>query len=325
MIATAPGVIIGKEDGHFDQNCDLMVEAEWNAIYIQHEDGSQTWYGHLKQNSLTPKGVGETVERGEYLGLVGSSGISNGPHLHLELYDNAGNLIDPFQGNCSEQLDSWWTAQRPYYDSGINRLSTHTAPPQWTDCAELIDTHASNDFCPSDTIYFMAFLRDQLAGQVLHYKIHQPNGDLYAEWTDMLEDATHYSASYWYFPLILRKDVEGGIWKYQIEYLDQIYTHEFGVCETVSSPSIPLELLDNGIFPNPTQQQLQVKIEIFQANDYTFDIRDVNTRTLTTHLHSLLIGQHQLEFDVNTLPSGLYLLTVSDYSGTLATRRFVKR
>ena len=78
VVAAAPGTIVGKDDGNYDRQCDWN-DCNWNAVYVQHSDGSEAWYGHLKNGSLTTKLVGQTVERGEYLGVVGSSGCSTGP------------------------------------------------------------------------------------------------------------------------------------------------------------------------------------------------------------------------------------------------------
>jgi murein DD-endopeptidase MepM/ murein hydrolase activator NlpD len=62
-----------------------------NQIIIQHENGFQTRYAHLKEVFVQKN---DSVDRYSILGLVGSSGLSTGPHLHYEiLYKN--KQIDP--------------------------------------------------------------------------------------------------------------------------------------------------------------------------------------------------------------------------------------
>jgi murein DD-endopeptidase MepM/ murein hydrolase activator NlpD len=53
-----------------------------NMVEIDHGHGFFTRYGHLAQISVQ---VGQRVERGTEIGLVGSTGRSTGPHLHYEL------------------------------------------------------------------------------------------------------------------------------------------------------------------------------------------------------------------------------------------------
>ena len=53
-----------------------------NLVEIDHGNGLTSRYGHLSKIEAE---VGETVIRGELLGLVGSTGRSTGPHLHFEL------------------------------------------------------------------------------------------------------------------------------------------------------------------------------------------------------------------------------------------------
>ncbi len=60
VVAAAPGVIVFKQDGNFDRNCGFTGDP-WNAVYVQHADGSVAWYGHMKNGSLTPKAVGDNV------------------------------------------------------------------------------------------------------------------------------------------------------------------------------------------------------------------------------------------------------------------------
>ena len=60
-------------------------------VIVDHGYGYQTLYGHMSQISVRQ---GQTVKRGEVLGLVGNTGLSSAPHLHYEVLKN-GNKVDP--------------------------------------------------------------------------------------------------------------------------------------------------------------------------------------------------------------------------------------
>jgi murein DD-endopeptidase MepM/ murein hydrolase activator NlpD len=51
-------------------------------IIIDHGNGYSSYYAHLSQMYVT---LGQTVNRGQVIGAVGSTGNSTGPHLHLEI------------------------------------------------------------------------------------------------------------------------------------------------------------------------------------------------------------------------------------------------
>lgn len=51
-----------------------------NLVWVKHADGTQTIYAHLSSVAVS---VGQTVTRGQKLGLSGSSGYSTGPHAHV--------------------------------------------------------------------------------------------------------------------------------------------------------------------------------------------------------------------------------------------------
>jgi murein DD-endopeptidase MepM/ murein hydrolase activator NlpD len=62
-----------------------------NLVKIRHAGGAETWYAHASRVLVR---VGESVSQGEPIAIVGSTGISTGPHLHLELHVQ-GVAIDP--------------------------------------------------------------------------------------------------------------------------------------------------------------------------------------------------------------------------------------
>ena len=65
-----------------------------NKVEIRYWDGTVSWYGHLSRRDVR---AGDTVRPGDRVGLVGSTGHSFGPHLHIEIHPTGGdNPIDPY-------------------------------------------------------------------------------------------------------------------------------------------------------------------------------------------------------------------------------------
>lgn len=58
-------------------------------IIIRHGNGYETLYGHLYSYQVR---VGDTVSKGQIIGLMGNTGLSTGPHLHYEVRTAAGKV-----------------------------------------------------------------------------------------------------------------------------------------------------------------------------------------------------------------------------------------
>lgn len=63
------------------------------TVVIRHADGLESIYGHLSKIQVTE---GETLSKGQLLGLTGNTGRSTGPHLHLEIRRD-GQAMDPLR------------------------------------------------------------------------------------------------------------------------------------------------------------------------------------------------------------------------------------
>ena len=64
-----------------------------NRVMIDHGNGFQTLYAHLSGISVT---AGQTVNRGDVIGRMGSTGRSTGTHLHFEIR-TGGSIVNPLE------------------------------------------------------------------------------------------------------------------------------------------------------------------------------------------------------------------------------------
>lgn len=91
IFATGDGVVA---------RADNTVSGYGNHILIRHGFGYETLYGHLSKYKSR---AGQRVKRGDIIGYVGSTGRSEGPHLHYEVRKN-GKVVNPlnfYYGNIS--------------------------------------------------------------------------------------------------------------------------------------------------------------------------------------------------------------------------------
>ncbi len=230
-VAAADGQIIFKQDGNFDRSCTFNTTTTWNIVGLRHSDGTVSYYGHLKLNSLTTKAVGEMVTQGEFLGVIGSSGISTIPHLHFEVYNAANQLQDPYQGTCNLMNNfSYWLVQPAYRDSSINKLMTHSAPPVSQPCPNPTITNEKNVFAPGSQVFVSASYRDQVAGQVSQLSLIQPDGTVNQSWTHVSPNT--FNAASLGFPRLLPVNAMTGVWKFRVVYESRTFEHTFLVRST---------------------------------------------------------------------------------------------
>lgn len=102
VVAAAAGAVRGVRDGMADRDPaapnapNIRGRECGNGVVIQHEDGWETQYCHLRKGSVIVA-EGDEVGVGDPLGMIGQSGQASFPHLHFALRRN-GEPIDPFDG-----------------------------------------------------------------------------------------------------------------------------------------------------------------------------------------------------------------------------------
>lgn len=81
VVASSGGTVLATGDYFFNGK----------TVFVDHGNGLITLYCHLERIDAEP---GETVAKGQRIGLSGSSGRATGPHLHWSVVLN-GTMVDP--------------------------------------------------------------------------------------------------------------------------------------------------------------------------------------------------------------------------------------
>lgn len=194
VIAAADGVVAyASDESPFDRHCDFAWPDDGNWLWVQSADGTFHSYYHFRSHSRTVR-VGDAVNAGQRLGLVGSSGYSTAPHLHFEAgaYDGPGGTYrfrDPFTG-AANPLPSLWQSQPAYagaeplrmLDMGVfSEASVRGSIFNTTFCDVLEGLPQPAVVGRSSARLAMWFLLQSRAGDSAHVVVRRPNGTPYGE------------------------------------------------------------------------------------------------------------------------------------------------
>jgi MYXO-CTERM domain-containing protein len=82
--AASPGVVTHVRMNMTEGGCSTAYSGGANYITVEHGDGTSIVYLHMRANS-SPLSVGEVVETGDFVALVGATGYACGAHLHMQV------------------------------------------------------------------------------------------------------------------------------------------------------------------------------------------------------------------------------------------------
>ncbi|MER0238525.1 M23 family metallopeptidase [Fulvimarina sp. MAC8] len=227
VLALADGTVRAIRDGEEDRP--IRDKSEWprfkgrdcgNGAIIDHANGLETQYCHMRKGSLAVAG-GDEVKKGQMIGAVGSSGMAAFPHLHLTVRRD-GKDVDPFTGKligsgCSHEAAEplWSQAALDFLDKAnvhVMGLGMTGSPPKYE---SLMLKGPPADLTSRDraTVGWGWFLNLSQADR-LHFKITAPDGTTYTE--TETPPLSHRKAAYMQF-VGRGRSPEPGEWTLEID------------------------------------------------------------------------------------------------------------
>ncbi len=85
VLSARAGTVVNFEDAFTVGGMDQALADKANFVDVLHDDGTIATYAHLQAKSVVVQ-LGQTIAVGDKLGLSGSTGYSNGPHLHFAVW-----------------------------------------------------------------------------------------------------------------------------------------------------------------------------------------------------------------------------------------------
>lgn len=89
-VCAARDGVVSERVSRFSKTFDNSEMADrCNVVVLLHEDGEESVYVHLAQNSIRAR-LGQRVRAGQVIARSGQTGYATYPHLHFGVYDKKG-------------------------------------------------------------------------------------------------------------------------------------------------------------------------------------------------------------------------------------------
>ncbi len=192
VLAVAPGRVAALRSNMEDvlqgtPNAPDVTDRECgNGVVIDHGGGWVSQYCHLAKSSVSVS-VGDQVAMGQPIGLVGLSGQTEFPHLHLSLrHDEI--AVDPFSPNadtCGEVGETLWLSAPPTPVGGLISSGFAAAVPDYNTVKQ--GFAAAINLTPADNLVLWAFAFGAEPGDQIQLTITGPDGQTVHDHTEVLD------------------------------------------------------------------------------------------------------------------------------------------
>jgi hypothetical protein len=168
-----------------------------NGVLINHKDGWQTIYCHMKKGSIIVQ-EDQEIKTGEKIGLVGHSGAAEFPHLHFGVLFE-GEIVDPFTGYqkepaCNKLLRDNISDNNMWKDKGSYKYTHFSiSAAGFKNTVPNIDglkiDSSSPETLPADSeaLTFWMSYYGPMKGDAISLEIKDPEGNIFARRTNFME------------------------------------------------------------------------------------------------------------------------------------------
>ncbi len=187
VLAAAPGTVAGIRDGVEDFAPKMTGKECGNGVVVDHGGGWQTQYCHMRMGSVRVK-MGDAVDTGTPLGLIGQSGMAEFPHVHLAVRKD-GVEVDPFAPTASNSCDlaragtardDLWLPEITYQAGGIIGAGFATQMPEFEAVKSGLSS-PTNLPATSSALVLWVYVFGAKAGDAIVFDISGPEGRIMAE------------------------------------------------------------------------------------------------------------------------------------------------
>lgn len=214
VLAAADGMVTFTKDGEFDrEKRSVIIKGLGNYIAIHHPNDYFSYYGHLKKESLLVQ-VGDWVSKGDTIAQVASSGNSTDPHLHFELWYDSLYVVDPFKGDCGNNISLWLDSLA--YDTTL-QIWDWGMHNELIDIDRLREREVTVACCPyrfptqaSSPVLFWSHMYGLRDGDLLTIEWYNPTGILWFQFDFPIDQDWWY---YYFWSFINNNDLPEGEWQ----------------------------------------------------------------------------------------------------------------
>lgn len=241
VLAAMDGTVLRIRDGESDS---IKTEEQYqaireankdcgNGVLIDHGNGLQSFYCHLKLASIVVK-AGQKVKEGEKIAQIGQSGFSEFPHLHFSIIWESGH-VDPFTGlgmneGCGQFKNNLWKDNLKYAPFAVFDGGFRAGVPDFKTMPQgQINPQILAQDSPA-LVYWIGFYHAR-EGDKIDMVIYDPDGAVFSK-RSVTQTINRKRPSYYYTGRQLRdRTLKPGIYKGQTTFRrdgfpDLVKTHE---------------------------------------------------------------------------------------------------